>query len=136
MEVEELTGSETGLRTHSVFAHVLMKNAELYRAILEVFVQSREQFITHLRPLEVALSIGREQEEIENALRHQPSATALVGFCRVGLTQSGPQTMLLLGKNICNARSITAPGIASASSGFKTGSGKSSQLRPRFCHDE
>jgi hypothetical protein len=62
MEVEELTGSETGLRTHSVFAHVLMKNAELYRAILEVFVRSREQFITHLRPLEVALSVANKRK--------------------------------------------------------------------------
>jgi uncharacterized protein (TIGR02677 family) len=69
MEVEELPGNETGLRTHTVFAHVLMKNAELYRAILEVFVRSREQFITHLRPTEVALSVDRDQEEVENALR-------------------------------------------------------------------
>src|ERR1700680_4543503 len=69
MEVEELPGNQTGLRTHTVFAHVLMKNAELYRAILEVFVRSREQFITHLRPTEVALSVDRDQEEIENALR-------------------------------------------------------------------
>src|SRR5271166_848392 len=69
MEVEELPGNETGLRTHTVFAHVLSKNAELYRAILGVFVKSREQFITHLRPAEVALSVNRDQEEIENALR-------------------------------------------------------------------
>src|ERR1700732_1133173 len=69
MEVEELPGNQTGLRTHTVFAHVLMKNAELYRAILEVFVRSREQFITHLRPTEVALSVDRDQEEVENALR-------------------------------------------------------------------
>jgi uncharacterized protein (TIGR02677 family) len=69
MEVEELPGNETGLRTHTVFAHVLMKNAELYRAILEVFVRSREQFITHLRPAEVARSVDRDQEEVENALR-------------------------------------------------------------------
>ncbi len=69
MEDEELPVNETGLRTHTVFAHVLMKNAELYRAILEVFVRSREQFINHLRPAEVALSIGRDQEEIDNALR-------------------------------------------------------------------
>jgi uncharacterized protein (TIGR02677 family) len=69
MELEELPENETGLRTHTVFAHVLMKNAELYRAILEVFVRSREQFITHLRPSEVAVSVGRDQEEVENALR-------------------------------------------------------------------
>ena len=69
MEVEELPGNQTGLRTHTVFAHVLMKNAELYRAILEVFVRSREQFITHLRPTEVARSVDRDQEEVENALR-------------------------------------------------------------------
>jgi len=69
MQIEELTESDTGLRTHTVFAHVLSKNAELYRAILEDFVRSREQFITHLRPAEVALSVDRDQEEIENALR-------------------------------------------------------------------
>jgi uncharacterized protein (TIGR02677 family) len=69
MEVEELPTSETGLQTHAVFAHVLSKNAELYRAILEVFVRSREQFMTHLRPAEVALSVGCDEEEIENALR-------------------------------------------------------------------
>jgi uncharacterized protein (TIGR02677 family) len=69
MEVEELPENETGLRTHTVFAHVLSKNAELYRAILGVFVRSREQFITHLRPAEVALSVARDQEETENALR-------------------------------------------------------------------
>jgi hypothetical protein len=31
--------------------------------------QTREQFVTHLRPAEVALSIGHDQEETENALR-------------------------------------------------------------------
>jgi uncharacterized protein (TIGR02677 family) len=69
MEIEELPETGTGLRKHSVFAHVLMKNAELYRSILEVFVRSREQFITHLRPAEVAFSIGRDEDETENALR-------------------------------------------------------------------
>jgi uncharacterized protein (TIGR02677 family) len=69
MEIEELPETGTGLRKHTVFAHVLMKNAELYRAILEVFVRSREQFITHLRPAEVAFSVAREEEETENALR-------------------------------------------------------------------
>jgi uncharacterized protein (TIGR02677 family) len=69
MEVEELFEGDTGLRPHTVFAHVLMKNAKLYRAILEAFVKSREQFITHLRPAEVALSIGHDQEETESALR-------------------------------------------------------------------
>jgi uncharacterized protein (TIGR02677 family) len=69
MEVEELFEGDTGLRPHTVFAHVLMKNAKLYRAILEAFVKSREHFITHLRPAEVALSIGHDEEETENALR-------------------------------------------------------------------
>jgi uncharacterized protein (TIGR02677 family) len=69
MEIEELPETGTALRKHTVFAHVLMKNAELYRAILETFVRSREQFITHLRPAEVAFSIGRDEEETENALR-------------------------------------------------------------------
>jgi hypothetical protein len=41
MEVEELFEGDTGLRPHTVFAHVLMKNAKLYRAILQAFVQSR-----------------------------------------------------------------------------------------------
>src|SRR5439155_11105141 len=58
-----------GLRTHTVFTHVLVAKAELYRAILEVFVRSREQFMTHLRPAEVARKIGCDEEETENALR-------------------------------------------------------------------
>jgi uncharacterized protein (TIGR02677 family) len=37
--------------------------------MLEVFVRSREQFITHLRPTEVPRSVDRDQEEVENALR-------------------------------------------------------------------
>ena len=58
-----------GLKTHTVFAHVLVAKAELYRASLGYFVQAREQFITQLRPTEVAREIGREKEEIEVALR-------------------------------------------------------------------
>src|SRR5439155_11908503 len=61
-----------GLSTHTVFTHVLVVKAELYRSILKVFVHSREQFMTHLRPAEVSRRIGRdqeEQEETENALR-------------------------------------------------------------------
>src|SRR6266404_6435975 len=58
-----------GLRTHTVFTHVLVVKAELYRSILKVFVHSREQFMTHLRPAEVARRIGCDEEETENALR-------------------------------------------------------------------
>jgi len=58
------------------------------------------------------------------------NATALVAFCRVGLTQNELQTTLLPARNICNVRSTTARGIDSAFSGFKTVSGKSSQSKP------
>jgi uncharacterized protein (TIGR02677 family) len=60
---------DQGLKTHTVFAHVLVEKAELYRAILGIFVRTREQFITHLRPTEVARSVHREEEEVEAALR-------------------------------------------------------------------
>lgn len=69
MENEPFAGTGAGLRTHSVFTHVVVVKAELYRAILEVFVRSREQFMTHLRPAEVARRIGCDEEETENALR-------------------------------------------------------------------
>lgn len=69
MNEESLAGTGEGLRTHTVFTHVLVAKAELYRAILGVFVHSREQFITHLRPAEVARSIGRNEDETESALR-------------------------------------------------------------------
>src|SRR5580704_16542672 len=69
MNEELLAGAGGGLKTHTVFTHVLVVKAELYRAILEVFVRSREQFMTHLRPAEVARRIERGEEETENALR-------------------------------------------------------------------
>ena len=69
MQDEQFGSSGGGLRTHTVFTHVLVAKAELYRAILEVFVRSREQFMTHLRPAEVARKIGCDEEETENALR-------------------------------------------------------------------
>jgi uncharacterized protein (TIGR02677 family) len=69
MKDELFGGTAEGLRTHTVFTHVLVVKAELYRAILEVFVRSREQFMTHLRPAEVARRIGCNEEETENALR-------------------------------------------------------------------
>src|SRR5258708_5918429 len=69
MKDELLAGTGGGLRTYTVFTHVLVVKAELYRAILEVFVRSREQFMTHLRPAEVARRIGCDEEETENALR-------------------------------------------------------------------
>ncbi len=69
MKEELLTGLEAGLKTHSVFTHVLVAKAELYRAVLGVFVRSREQFMTHLRPSEIARSVGCSEEESENALR-------------------------------------------------------------------
>ena len=58
-----------GLKSHTVFRHVLVEKAEFYRAILGVFIRSREQFTTHLRPAEVAHRIGGEEEEVEGALR-------------------------------------------------------------------
>ena len=64
-----LLDTGAGLKTHSVFAHVLVAKAELYRSILGVFVHSREQFMTHLRPAEVARRIGCDEEETDNALR-------------------------------------------------------------------
>ena len=69
MRDEPFSGTSAGLKTHTVFTHVLVVKAELYRTILEVFVRSREQFITHLRPAEVARRIGCDEEEMENALR-------------------------------------------------------------------
>lgn len=69
MSDEPLVEAGEGLKTHAVFAHVLVAKAELYRAILGFFVQSREQFITHLRPAEVARAIDRDKEETEAALR-------------------------------------------------------------------
>ena len=66
---EPLTDSEGGLRTHAVFRHALVEKAEHYRAILGVFVRSREKFITHLRPAEVACWMDSDEEETENALR-------------------------------------------------------------------
>ena len=68
MTQDQLAEGE-GLRTHYVFRHVLVEKAELYRAILEVFVRSREQFITHLRSAEVARAIGGSEDEVEAALR-------------------------------------------------------------------
>jgi hypothetical protein len=32
MEIEELFEGDTGLRPHTVFAHLLMKNAKLYQS--------------------------------------------------------------------------------------------------------
>lgn len=69
MNDEPLAGTGGGLKTHSVFTHVVVVKAELYRAILDIFVRSREQFTTHLRPAEVARAIGFSEEETENALR-------------------------------------------------------------------
>src|SRR5260370_34517991 len=69
MNDELCDGIRGGLRTHIVFTHVLVVKAELYRSILKVFVHSREQFMTHLRPAEVARRIGCDEEETENALR-------------------------------------------------------------------
>lgn len=69
MKDEVSASSFEGLKSHSVFSHVLVAKAVLYRSILEVFVQSREQFMTHLRPGEVARRIGCDEEETSNALR-------------------------------------------------------------------
>lgn len=69
MKDDLLASTGGGLRTHTVFTHVLVAKAELYRAILGVFVRSREQFVTHLRPAEVARRIGCDEEGTENALR-------------------------------------------------------------------
>ena len=69
MRSEQSTDIGEGLRTHTVFAHVLVEKAELYRAILETFVRAREHFLTHLRPGEIAREIGCGDEEAENALR-------------------------------------------------------------------
>jgi len=69
MNDELNAGIGEGLVTHTVFTHVLVAKAELYRSILKVFVHSREQFMTHLRPAEVARRIGCDEEEMENALR-------------------------------------------------------------------
>ncbi len=66
---EPLTDFGNGLKTHSVFRHAVVEKAELYRKILGEFVRSREQFITHLRPAEVARFIGADEEETEGALR-------------------------------------------------------------------
>jgi uncharacterized protein (TIGR02677 family) len=68
MNQDRLAESE-GLRTHNVFRHALVEKADVYRAILGVFVRAREQFITHLRPAEVARTVGGGEEEIEAALR-------------------------------------------------------------------
>lgn len=46
-----------------------MEKAEFYRAILAVFSRSREQFITHLRPGEIARTLDAEEEEVDSALR-------------------------------------------------------------------
>jgi hypothetical protein len=69
MTNELFTDTAAGLSTHTVFTDVLVAKAALYRAILEVFVRSREQFMTHLRPAEVARKIGCDEEETEHALR-------------------------------------------------------------------
>ena len=69
MDEERPNETGTGLKTHLVFTHVLAEKAELYRAIMGVFVRSREQFTTHLRPAEVARLLSCDEEEIEAALR-------------------------------------------------------------------
>jgi len=43
----------------SVFAHINAEKGGDYRAILEIFARSREQFIIHLRPSEVLREIAR-----------------------------------------------------------------------------
>ncbi|MEM7792282.1 MAG: TIGR02677 family protein [Verrucomicrobiota bacterium] len=43
----------------SVFAHINAERSGDYRAILEIFARSREQFIIHLRPSEVLQEIAR-----------------------------------------------------------------------------
>jgi len=69
MDADQPTEADQGLETHRVFRHVLVEKAELYRAILTVFSRSREQFITHLRPGEIARAIDSEEEEVDAALR-------------------------------------------------------------------
>lgn len=69
MSEDQLTEANEGLKTHTVFRHVLVEKAEFYRAILALFVRSREQFVTHLRPAEIACEIERDEEETEAALR-------------------------------------------------------------------
>jgi len=66
---EPLTETGDGLKTHAVFRHVVVEKAEMYRQILGEFVRAREHFITHLRPSEVAHSIGENEEETDTALR-------------------------------------------------------------------
>lgn len=61
--------ADEGLKTHSVFRHVLVEKAELYRAILMAFSRAREQFITHLRPAEIARTVVCDVEEVDAALR-------------------------------------------------------------------
>jgi len=69
MGAKQPTEADQGLETHSVFRHVLVEKAELYRSILTVFTRSREQFITHLRPGEIARAIDCAEEEVDAALR-------------------------------------------------------------------
>jgi uncharacterized protein (TIGR02677 family) len=68
MKPHDLAEIGAGLRTHSVFTHVLVNKAELYRAILGAFLRSREQFIIHLRPAEVARMVECAEEDADEAL--------------------------------------------------------------------
>lgn len=69
MREDQPTEANEGLKTHSVFRHALVEKAEFYRAILAVFSRSREQFITHLRPREIARTLDAEEEDVDLALR-------------------------------------------------------------------
>ena len=43
------------------FAHLTTPNAELYRAVMGVFVREKERFTVHLRPEDVVLALAPEQ---------------------------------------------------------------------------
>lgn len=60
--------TETG-NHHGVFAHLVADKTSAYRAILNVFARSREQFTIHLRPGEVAQETGADLSGTEEALR-------------------------------------------------------------------
>ena len=56
-------------RRHGVFAHLVAEKAVVYRTIMDVFARSREQFVIHLRPSEVARDADCEPDAAEEALR-------------------------------------------------------------------
>src|SRR5437867_6807678 len=80
----EQTGAlrSTSRSDYNAFAHLTAEKSEIYRAVLNVFVEAKARFVIHLRPADV------ERQLAEGSAR-QAEATAIEGTLQQAVAGGG-----------------------------------------------